>query len=156
MGVPLDARTTFVILATVASVALASSIGAWSVMSAPSSGPCQWFYGGRLYCTQTLTVHGWCHVGTPCPYMGNSTVLLGYTFTVQPLITSNGTPGLSVSAYGLNELGTGHLLLSNPMGTPVAWTSSDGRLLVLWTNPLPSWENPMPDSATVICGVAGP
>jgi hypothetical protein len=156
MAVPLDVRTAFVIAATVAVVAFASGVGMWAVMSAPSVSPCQWFYGGGMYCTQTLTTRGWCHVGMPCPYMGNSTLLLGYTFNVQPLITENGTLGLSVGAYGPGEPGTGHLLLSNPMGTPVAWTSSDGRLLVLWPNPPASWESPMPESATVICGVAGP
>jgi len=155
MAVPLGARTSFVIVATVASLAFASGIGAWSIMNPSSAGPCQWFYGDHEYCTQTLTTRGWCQVGYPCPYMGNSTVLLGYTFNVQPLVDSNGTPGLEVGASGGGEYGTGHLLLANPTGAAVSWTSSDGKLLVLWPNPPPSWQRPIPDSATVICGVAG-
>jgi hypothetical protein len=154
MPVSVGARSTFVIAATVVSVALASGLGAWSVQHSPAAGPCQMLFGGRTYCTETLTTRGWCPSGTPCPYMGNSTVLLGYTFNVQPLLAENGTPGLEVGAYGPGEPGTGHLLLSNSFGTEVMWTSTDGLLLVIWTNAPPSWQTPPPEAANALCGVA--
>jgi hypothetical protein len=156
MAVPLDPRATVVIAAIVAVLALASGFGAWSVRSGSTSGPCQSYYTGRLYCTQTLTTHGWCREPAPCPNLGNSTFLLGYTFTAFPLIDPNGTPGLSLSVLGPGGFGIGVLLLTHSFAAPVEWTSSDGLVLVIWPNPPPSWERPLPESTSVICGVAGP
>jgi len=147
-------RMSVVIIATLGAVALASGIGADTLLSGSSAGACPSFYGGGVYCTQTMTVHHWCHEPAPCPYFGNSTTLLGYQFNVFPLVTPNGTPGLEVSALGANEPGSGVLLLSNPMGAAVTWTSADGLLLIVWPSPPPTWVSPLPDSTYVICGVA--
>jgi hypothetical protein len=106
-----------------------------------------------MYCIGTVTTQYWCHVPAPCPNFGNSTIVLGYTFHVWPMIFPNGTPALDVSVLGAGASGTGNLLLSNPMGTAVVWASSDGVFLAIWTNAPPSWESSPPDGANVMCGV---
>jgi len=155
MADPVSVRMSVVIIATVGAVALAAGFGSGAILSPSTANPCSSLYEGGVYCTQTMNVYHWCHEPAPCPYFGNSTTLLGYQFNVFPLITPNGTPGLEMSVLGPNEPGTGVLLLSNPIGAQVTWTSSDGLLLVVWPSPPPSWESPLPDSTHVICGVAG-
>jgi len=155
MANPVDAQAGAVIVAVVAAAAWGVGFGV-SSWTAPPMPVCAWGFEGNDYCVQSLTISGWCPAGYPCPFDGNSTTVLGYTFLVVGVMAENGTYWLSVSIRGApgEGYGYGFQLFGDPYGVPVGWVSPDGRLMVSWPDPIPSWENGAQLNSTVICGAA--
>jgi len=149
------APASVVIVAVVASAALGVGFGVAS-LTAPPTSVCAWGFEGNDYCVQSLTIGSWCPVGYPCPFTGNNTIVLGYSFLLSGMIATNGTYWLEVSIRGAPGEGYGYTfqLFDNAFGVPVGWVSPDGLTMVSWPDPVPGWENGVQWNSTVICGAA--
>jgi len=145
--------SALVVLAAVVLVVLPTVL-VMTARPASASGSCQWILGGRAYCTQSLTLHHWCPSGTPCPDYWQTTVLLGDTFRFFPIVDRNGTAMLSVSVSEPNFTNYSFTLWAAPFGAPVGWIAPDGSALVNWPSPPVAWAAHLPNTTTVICGVA--
>jgi len=151
-----DPGRVWAVLVALAVVVLVVLPTALVTMARPTSasGPCQSILGGRVYCTQSMTLHHWCPSGTPCPDYRQTAVVLGDTFRFFPILDRNGTARLSVSVSEPNVTNYSFSLRASPFGAPVGWVAPDGSAMVSWPSPPVIWAAHAPMTTTVICGVA--